>query len=798
MLASSTTSLLLPLLLGGGQFCSALPPLNPAPAVNSVRRPLTGRFLHITGIPTLYCLQVLLSPFSHSTDIHPDPFYKFGSATDAQGACHHGSGPAGYYGAETSDCDAPITLVNATFDWIRDNIRDDIDFILWTGDSVRHDNDEKIPRHEDQVLEQNELIADKFREVFGRDDDDDSDPTNDFVIPIVPNFGNNDILPHNIFTPGPNRWTSKYLDIWKSFIPEEQRHQFQRGGWFSVEAIPNKLSVLSLNTLFFFSKNAGVDGCAMKSEPGYEHFEWLRVQLQILRERGMKAILIGHVPPARTENKQLWDETCWQKYTLWTRQYRDVIVSSMFGHMNIDHFLLQDFESLADSTLKGKMPGSMKAKILESEDKEFSATGASDYLVDLRKAWATLPSPKHHDNAVEKKFSVAEEIQDFIGWKKGKKGHGDNENYLDDIGGVWGERYSISQVGASVVPNFFPTLRIFEYNTTGLENQAYTHAIDRRVPVDRQLEEAVEDLENYDKDEGSGVDTTKKKKKKDKKHHSKKYKFTVPDSPSKSSPPGPAYSPQTLTLLGYTQYFANLTHINNDYANESVHEFGHYRQFENASAYDDAEFDAQKWRHGKHHGKNKPKHPDQHLNEFKYEVEYQTLNDSDPFKLKDLTVRSYIDLARRIGDFKKSKTSKNALGWASGDVDEFEAMEMTNRDREVEEVDYSLDDEDMEVEEVDYSNDGLGQDGESEENEFEVEKKKMHKKKKHHKGPKNHVWYTFVKRAFVGTMDLEDIHSEFGVMDVSEAMDDNPAMIQSEPSLPVEDAESELLGDGEL
>ena len=91
---------------------------------------------------------------------------------------------------------------------------------------------------------------------------------------------------------------------------------------------------------YFFTSNSAVDGCAKKHEPGYEHMEWLRIQLQILRDRGMKAILIGHVPPARVDSKESWDETCWQKYALFGRQFRDVIVGSLYGHMNIDHFML--------------------------------------------------------------------------------------------------------------------------------------------------------------------------------------------------------------------------------------------------------------------------------------------------------------------------------------------------------------------------------------------------------------------------------------------------------------------------
>lgn len=91
----------------------------------------------------------------------------------------------------------------------------------------------------------------KFIEVWGKPDGlDDDDPYNDFVIPIVPTLGNNDVLPHNIFLEGPNVWTREYQNLWRQFIPEEQGHQFQRGGWFYVEVIPNQLAVISLNTLY--------------------------------------------------------------------------------------------------------------------------------------------------------------------------------------------------------------------------------------------------------------------------------------------------------------------------------------------------------------------------------------------------------------------------------------------------------------------------------------------------------------------------------------------------------------------
>lgn len=192
-----------------------------------------------------------------SSDFHPDPFYKTYSSTTSDAACHRKRGPAGLYGAETSGCDSPYALVNQTFQWINDNIKNDIDFVIWTGDSARHDNDDSLPRTPKQVVRQNEFMVSKFAEVFGQDEDKHGQ-VDQWSIPVVPTFGNNDIMPHNIFLAGPNRWTKKYLEVWRSFIPEAQRHQFSQGGWFSVEVIPNKLAVISLNTMYGFRVDYGV------------------------------------------------------------------------------------------------------------------------------------------------------------------------------------------------------------------------------------------------------------------------------------------------------------------------------------------------------------------------------------------------------------------------------------------------------------------------------------------------------------------------------------------------------------
>ncbi|KAJ5628125.1 hypothetical protein N7490_010353 [Penicillium lividum] len=528
--------------------------------------------------PTGASAPALHGRFLHVTDFHPDRYYKYRGATK-DGSCHHGNkGNAGYFGAEGSDCDSPVSLINETFAWIEQNLKDDLDFVIWTGDSARHDNDERIPRNEDEILELNNFMAEKWVEVFGiRKNDVGSAGVPPVSIPVVPTFGNNDIAPHNIFMDGPNVWTRRYADLWRHFIPEDQRHSFVEGGWFTSEVIPGKLAVISLNTMYFFDSNSAVDGCADKSEPGYEHMEWLRVQLKILRSRNMKAILIGHVPPARSGDKTNWDETCWQKYTLWVTRYRDVVVGSAYGHMNVDHFMLQDshdidFKFLTDKTISDRV----------------SIESKTDYITSLRSEWEDLPTPPS---------GVFDDSLDVELQKKGKKGKGKKgkgkkekkrEKFLKKVDGPWAERYSVSLVSPSVVPNYFPTLRVIEYNITGLANAFEAQ------PMDSSL---------ADSDDRQSSPEIQKKKKKDKK---KQPDFKVPDAPSPASPPGPAYSNQPLTWLGYTQYFANLTQINLEFAS------------------------GEKNTH------------------IEFEVEYST--GDEVYQMKDLTVRSFYQLAVRIAE----------------------------------------------------------------------------------------------------------------------------------------------------
>lgn len=639
-------------------------------------------------------------------DLHPDPYYKPHTSLTT---CHRSPGPSLPYGTPLSDCDSPPALVNATLSWIDAHLPA-IDFVIWTGDSARHDRDELIPRTAAEIADTNTQLADAFREAFA-----------DKGIPVVPTLGNNDILPHNILLGGPNKWLQTYGRVWHHFIPEAQRHGFQRGGWFTVDVIPGRLAVVSLNTLYFFERNSGVDGCAEKSEPGWEQMEWLGIQLGFMRDRGVKAILMGHVPPARTGGKKLWDESCWGRYVVWVERYRDVVVGGAWGHMNIDHFLLQKggmgVKALAakGEVVEGWAIGDMGGEV--------AVASVDEYLQELRDGFTKVPDPRD---------AVGGEVE---GEGKGEKKR--RKRALKRMGGEWAERYQVSLVSPSVVPNYFPSLRVVEYNISGLDGVVgeveEPTATSWRLPgedddEDGEFDEEDTDDDVEDEEEGEGDAHTdgKKHKKKKKKHRKPKHPdLKIPPPPPRGSPPGPAYSPQPLTWTGYTQYFANLTAIAEADAAVAA---------TNSDDMDGLGGKGKKGKGGKggKGDKDKPKGD----GEFKYEIEYTTFNDSKGFALPDLTVRSFLALAHRIGRAKGGISSLDAAGL---DVDDDEVEEDEDEDEERGVVEKAWD-------WVSGSSDG---NGDGEDVDAQGKKKKKKNKKKHKK--RERAWRLFVNRAFVGT-----------------------------------------------
>ncbi|KAF9462658.1 Metallo-dependent phosphatase-like protein [Collybia nuda] len=332
---------------------SSSPAQAPLQAATIKPRKLHGRFLQLT-------------------DMHPDPHYTPGSSQTS--ACHRKKPKhdtrAGYYGTPFSECDAPLRLINFTLDFIDKKWAAGLDFVIWTGDNARHDDDPKLPRTTDEIYQLNREVASKMIDVFLSKG-----------IPVVPSLGNNDVWPHNIMTPGPNSITNQFSLIWESFIPFPNLQVFHRGAYYSVEVIPGEVAVISLNTMYFYDSNKAVAGCPFKGrdDPGNLQLDWLEVQLRSYRNRGMQVWLSGHVPPTPGN----YFPECYVRYVELSLRFQDTILGHLFGHMNADHFSFLeaiDLQFLPENQDRSRFE---REELYETLLREYSALPTSSKELDF-------------------------------------------------------------------------------------------------------------------------------------------------------------------------------------------------------------------------------------------------------------------------------------------------------------------------------------------------------------------------------------------------------------------------------
>ncbi|CAI4368149.1 AEL_collapsed_G0012970.mRNA.1.CDS.1 [Saccharomyces cerevisiae] len=555
--------------------------------------------------------------FLHITDIHPDPYYVEGSSIDA--VCHTGKPSkkkdvAPKFGKAMSGCDSPVILMEETLRWIKENLRDKIDFVIWTGDNIRHDNDRKHPRTEAQIFDMNNIVADKMTELFSAGNEEDP---RDFDVSVIPSLGNNDVFPHNMFALGPTLQTREYYRIWKNFVPQQQQRTFDRSASFLTEVIPGKLAVLSINTLYLFKANPLVDNCNSKKEPGYQLLLWFGYVLEELRSRGMKVWLSGHVPPIAKN----FDQSCYDKFTLWTHEYRDIIIGGLYGHMNIDHFIPTDGKKARKSLLKAMEQSTRVQQGEDSNegDEETELNRILDHAMAAKEVFlmGAKPSNKEaymntvRDTYYRKVWNKLERVNEKnVENEKKKKEKKDKKKKKPITRKELIERYSIVNIGGSVIPTFNPSFRIWEYNITDIVNDS-NFAVSEYKPWDEffeSLNKIMEDSLLEDEMDSSNIEVGINREKMGEKKNKKKKKNdkTMPIEMPDKYELGPAYVPQLFTPTRFVQFYADLEKINQELHNSFV----------------------------------------ESKDIFRYEVEYTS--DEKPYSMDSLTVGSYLDLAGRL------------------------------------------------------------------------------------------------------------------------------------------------------
>lgn len=137
----------------------------------------------------------VLHMYARRIDTHLAAVYKYGASVSS--GCHSnkpkrgkagGKPRAGYWGTGSSECDSPQRLIETTLDWLSSNWQrrssaeqDGFDYIIWTGDSARHDLDSDHPRTRDEIYQHNRWTLAQIQRSFPG-------------VAIVPSIGNNDIV----------------------------------------------------------------------------------------------------------------------------------------------------------------------------------------------------------------------------------------------------------------------------------------------------------------------------------------------------------------------------------------------------------------------------------------------------------------------------------------------------------------------------------------------------------------------------------------------------------------------------
>ncbi len=220
-------------------------------------------------------------------------------------------------------------------------------FKLGHNELCSHDDDPDVPRSAAEILEANHFIVNKFISTF--------DVNRTFVIPTI---GNNDVHPHNSFH---EQHAMRYLEtlahIWRPFLDRTLNadihlqlpsilttnafDNFRKHGYFH-QRITSSLTVLSVNSLYFFRSNEQAADCDNILSPSYQHITWIREVLQALLQlqtsSGLQqyVLVVGHIAPVSS----LYTPSCYNGYLQLVRAYHSLIQGHFYGHTNFDYFNL--------------------------------------------------------------------------------------------------------------------------------------------------------------------------------------------------------------------------------------------------------------------------------------------------------------------------------------------------------------------------------------------------------------------------------------------------------------------------
>ncbi|VVC44532.1 Calcineurin-like phosphoesterase domain, ApaH type,Metallo-dependent phosphatase-like [Cinara cedri] len=255
--------------------------------------------------------------FWHITDIHYDAEY---AAGDYKKSCKdsysdqdspslpNGGGKLGNY-----RCDSPWPLVQSAVKAMKEKHGDNIEFVLWSGDSVSSDVVD-VNKRMMAIENVTNLLARTF--------------SSQFVFPVL---GHDD--------PGALKGTYvKYTEsghYWRHWLPTDAIQTFNKGGYYTIEQKGNKLRIIALNSNLFLSTKIN------QNVPN-EQLQWLENILKKSVTSKETVYLVSHMCPGANERDPDEAPTFIDKYSTrylaMIRKYANIIVGQFCGHLHSDTF----------------------------------------------------------------------------------------------------------------------------------------------------------------------------------------------------------------------------------------------------------------------------------------------------------------------------------------------------------------------------------------------------------------------------------------------------------------------------
>merc|ERR1712176_1586908 len=159
-------------------------------------------------------------------------------------------------------------------------------------------------------------------------------------ITVYPSLGNHESSPVDSFPPPgittehlSNSWLNHFVQkIWSRWLPPESLHSIAYAGYYAVQH-SEKLRIISLNTQYCDNLNFWL--YLNNTDPG-NMLQWLVSELTWAELRGVKVIILGHIPTGRSDCKKAFS---WNYYEIVDR-FEATVVGQYMGHTHQDHFAL--------------------------------------------------------------------------------------------------------------------------------------------------------------------------------------------------------------------------------------------------------------------------------------------------------------------------------------------------------------------------------------------------------------------------------------------------------------------------